>query len=106
MECDGVMALSQEARQLTLKTEALVQSLKFVDEGTELFAELDVTLGRLLALYPKSVKPFDLKAASAGYTMQEQHDAHAMVGGEAAKTHDRRAEPAEGETYGDNVELF
>ena len=106
MECDGVIALSQEARQLTQKTEALVQSLKFVDEGTELFGELDVALGRLLALYPKSAKPFDLKAASAGYTMQEQHDAHALVGGAAEKINHRLTEPAEGEAYGDNVELF
>jgi hypothetical protein len=111
MQYGEVNRLSQEAGELTQKTKALVQSLKFVDEGTELFGNLDTTLGRLLDLYPKSDKPFDLDAAAAGYTMREQHDAHAMIagqtiGGEAGKTHDRLTEPAEGQAWGDNVELF
>jgi hypothetical protein len=109
IEYDEVQGLSQDACHLREKTEALVQSLKFVDEGTELFDDLDVTLGSLLALYPKSDQPFDLDAAAAGYTMQEQHDAHAMVGGKAITTRDRLTVPAAGEAgedYGDNVELF
>ena len=105
IQYEEVHRLSQEASQLTQKTKALVQSLKFVDEGTELFGDLDQTLGLLLDLYPKSDTPFDLDAA-AGYTMREQHDAYAMISGEAAKTHRWLTEPAEGQALGDNVELF
>lgn len=105
-EYDEVTRLSQEAGQLKEKIEALVQSLKFVDEGTRLLAELDGTIDLLLALYPKSDKPFDLDAASAGYTMREQHEAHATVGGETAKVHGRLTEPVKGQDYGENVELF
>jgi hypothetical protein len=83
-----------------------VQSLEFVDEGTELLGNLDGTINFLLALYPKSEKPFDLDAASAGYTMQEQHDAHALASGGDAESQARPAEPAEGQEYGSNVELF
>ncbi|MGA7693611.1 MAG: hypothetical protein WCA76_01215 [Candidatus Sulfotelmatobacter sp.] len=99
-------ALSQDASQLRTKTEKLVQSLEFVDEGTELLGNLDGTINFLLALYPKSEKPFDLDAASAGYTMQEQHDAHALASGGDAESQARPAEPAEGQEYGSNVELF
>jgi len=106
IECDVVTRLSQEAAQLREKTEALVQSLKFVDEGRELLGDLDVTIDFLLTLYPKSDKPFDLDSASAGYTMQEQHDVHAMVSGGEAKRGPRLPEPAEGQEYGANVELF
>jgi hypothetical protein len=105
-EYGEVARLSQEAGQLQTKIEVLVQSLKFVDEGTRLLEELDVTLNLLLALYPKSDKPFDLDAASAGYTMREQHEAHAAVGGKAEKVHGKLTEPAEGQDYGENVELF
>jgi hypothetical protein len=98
--------LSQDAAQLRTKTEKLVQSLEFVDEGIELLGNLDGTINFLLALYPKSEKPFDLDAASAGYTMQEQHDAHALVSGGDAESQARPAEPAEGQEYGSNVELF
>jgi hypothetical protein len=101
-----VSRLCQEAVQLQKKTETLLQSLKFVDEGIELLGDLDAILGLLLALYPKSEKPFDLKAASAGYTMQEQHDAHAIVSGGEAGNGARLTEPAEGQDYGANVELF
>jgi hypothetical protein len=104
-EYEAVTGLCQEAGQLQEKTQVLVQSLKFVDEGREILGDLDATIDILLALYPKSDKPFDLDAASAGYTMQEQHDAHALVGGEA-ENHARPTEPAEGQEYGANVELF
>jgi hypothetical protein len=102
-----VSRLSIKARQLQEKTEALLQSLKFVDEGTRLFQDLDDILDFLLDLYPKSEKPFDLNSASAGYTMQEQHDVHAMlVGGEARNDCAPPAAPVEGQDYGANVELF
>ncbi len=101
-----VSRLCQESVQLQKKTETLLQSLKFVDEGIELLGDLDAILGLLLTLYPKSEKPFDLKAASAGYTMQEQHDAHAIVSGGEAGNGARLTEPAEGQDYGANVELF
>jgi hypothetical protein len=107
IEYDEVTRLSQEAHRLQEKTETLVQSLRFVDEGIGLLGDLDVTLDFLLALYPKSEKPFDLDSASAGYTMQEQRDVHAMVSGEEAE--DARAplaEPAEGQEFGENIELF
>jgi hypothetical protein len=83
-----------------------VQSLKFVDEGIELLGDPDAILGLLLTRYPKSEKRFDLKAASAGSTMQEQHDAHAMVSGGEAGNGARLMKPAEGKDYGANVELF
>jgi hypothetical protein len=76
-----VSRLSQEARQLKEATEALVQSLKFVHEGTKLLEELDRSIGSLLTLHPKSSKPFDFPAASAGYTMWEQHEVHDGVTG-------------------------
>jgi hypothetical protein len=102
-----VSRLSIKARQLQEKTEALLQSLKFVDEGTRLFQDLDDILDFLLALYPKSEKPFDLNSAAAGYTMQEQHDVHAMVvGGEARNTCAPPPAPVAGQDYGANVELF
>jgi hypothetical protein len=98
--------LSQEARQLGETTEALVGSLKFVHQGTELLGELEGTIDLFLTLYPKSNKPFDLQAASAGYTMWEQHEVHATVTGETNHASGRLTEPAEGQDYGDNVELF
>lgn len=101
-----VTRLSQEAGQLQKKIEALVLSLKFVDEGTRLLEELDGTLNLLLALHPKSDTPFDLDAASAGYTMREQREVHAAVGGETTEVHGRLTEPAAGQDYGENVELF
>lgn len=82
-----VTRLRQEARQLKEATEALVQSLKFVHEGTELLAELDGAIGLLLTLHPKSRKPFDLQAASAKYTMCEQREVHDMVTGETNDVH-------------------
>jgi len=123
IEYDEVTRLGREAHQLQKKTEALVQSLKFVDEGRELFGDLEVTLDFLLTLYPKSEKPFDLDSASAGYTSQAQHDVHAMVVAEEAEnvaatlpapltgqttgqTTGPMTKPAEGQDYGDNVELF
>jgi len=101
-----VMRLRQEARQLKEATEALVQSLKFVREGTKLLEELDGTIGLLLTLHPKSSKPFDLQAASAGYTMWEQREVHDMVTGETNEVQVRLTEPAKGQDYGDHVELF
>jgi hypothetical protein len=98
--------LCQEARQLQEKTEALLRSLKFVDGASELLANLDVTIELLLNLYPKSDKPFDLEAASAGYTMQDQHDVHALVSGEEAEPGAPLTTPAAGQEYGTNVELF
>ena len=102
----AISHLCQEAVQLQEKTETLLRSLKFVDEGRELLDDLDVTIELLLTLYPKSDKPFDLDAASAGYTMQEQHDVHALVSGEKAETGAPLAKAAEGQDYGANVELF
>ena len=87
-----VTRLSQEARQLKEATEALVQSLKFVREGTRLLDELDRAIGLLLSLHPKSRKPFDLQAASAGYTMWEQREVHDMVSGETNEVHGRLTE--------------
>jgi hypothetical protein len=101
-----VTRLSQEARQLKEATEALVQSLKFVHEGTRLLGELDAAIGLLLTLHPKSRKPFDLQAASGGYTMWEQREVHDMVSGETNEVHRRLTEAVEGQDYGDNVELF
>lgn len=101
-----VSRLCQEAVQLQKKTETLLQSLKFVDEAKGLLADLDVTIDLLLTLYPKSEKPFDLDGDSAGYTMQEQHDVHALVSGGKAETGVPLAKPAEGQEYGTNVELF
>jgi hypothetical protein len=101
-----VSRLCQEAVQLQHKTEALLRSLKFVDEARGLLDDLDVTIELLLTLYPKSDKPFDLDAASAGYTMQEQHDVHALVSGLEAETGAPLTKPAEGQEYGANVELF
>jgi hypothetical protein len=106
IEYDEFGRLNQDASQLQEKTEKLVRSLKFVDEGIELLGNLDVTIDFLLALYPKSEKPFDLDAASAGYTMQEQRDAHALVSGGEAGNEAGPAAPAEGQEYGANVELF
>jgi hypothetical protein len=82
-----VTRLSQEARQLKEATEVLVPSLKFVHEGTELLGELDGAIGLLLTLHPKSRKPFDLQAASAGNTMWEQGEVHDMVTGETNEVH-------------------
>jgi hypothetical protein len=106
IEYDVVTRLSQEAAQLQEKTEALVQSLKFVDEGRELLGDLDVTIDFLLALYPKSEKPFDLDSAAAGYTMLEQHVTHALVSGGESNNDERLMEPTGEQEYGANVELF
>ena len=107
IEFDEVGQLGKKARQLQEKTEGLLQSLKFVDEGSSLLGELDALLDFLLALYPKPQKPLDLDAAAAGYTMQEQHAVHASVTGSQEKiAHGRLTEPSEGQDYGANVELF
>ena len=107
IEFNEVSHLGQKARQLQENTEGLLQSLKFVDEGSSLLGELDAVLDFLLALYPKPEKPLDLDAAAAGYTMQEQHAVHASVfGGEEKAAHGRLTEPATGQDYGANVELF
>jgi hypothetical protein len=105
-EYEVVSRLCQEAAQLQEKTETLVRSLKFVDEARGLLADLDVSIDLLLTLYPKSEKPFDLDAASAGYTMQAQHDAHALVSGGEVESGAPLSKPAEGQDYGSNVELF
>jgi hypothetical protein len=107
IEFDEVGHLGKKARQLQEKTEGLLQSLKFVDEGSSLLGELDALLDFLLTLYPKPQKPLDLDAAAAGYTMQEQHAVHATVmGGLEQIAHGRLTEPVEGQDYGANVELF
>jgi hypothetical protein len=107
IEYVAVSRLSIKASQLQEKTEALLQSLKFVDEGTRLFGDLDNILDLLLTLYPKPEKPLYVHADSAGYTMQEQHEVHASVFGGAAKNACARlTEVAEGQDYGANVELF
>jgi hypothetical protein len=103
-----VARLSGDARALKGKTESLVQSLKFVDEGTELMEGLDAVLASLLDLYPKPKKAFDERAAAAGYTMREQHEVHdaAFGGGPGPAGYARIAAAAEGDDYGDNIELF
>jgi hypothetical protein len=107
IEFDEVTRLNEKARQLQVKTQRVLQSLRFVEEGTKLLEDLDAILDFLLALYPKPEKPLDLEAASAGYTMQAQHAVHATVfGGEETKVLGRVTEPAEGQDYGANVELF
>jgi hypothetical protein len=107
VEFNQVSHLSKQARELQAKTEGLLQSLKFVDEGSSLLGELDAVLDFLLALYPKPKKPLDLDAAAAGYTMQEQRAVHTSVfGGEEKIAHGRLTEPSEGQDYGANVELF
>jgi len=105
-ECDVVNGLCREAGKLQERTEALLGSVKFVDEARGLLADLEVTIDLLLTLYPKSEKPFDLDAASAGYTMQEQHDVHAVVSGGEAEIGERLPKPVSGQDYGANVELF
>jgi len=101
-----VSRLCQEAVQLQRKTEGLLRSLKFVDEARGLLDDLDGSIELLLTLYPPSEKRFDLDAASAGYTMQEQHDVHALVCGGEAENRAPLPEGAEGQEYGANVELF
>ena len=101
-----VTRLSQEARQLQQKTEVLLQSLKFVDQGTALLGDLDGTINLLLGLYPESKTPFDLEAASLGYTMKQQHDAHAAMSGDGNQDSGPVPEPSAGQELGDNVELF
>jgi hypothetical protein len=101
-----VTQLGQEARQLQKTAESLVQSLKFVDEGTALLGDLEETIDLLLALHPKSGKPFALRADAAGYTMSAQHEAHALVGGGKKPLRERLTVPPAGQDYGDNVELF
>jgi hypothetical protein len=102
---DEVTRLCQEAVLLKETMEALLRSMKFVDEGRGLLDSLESTIDLLLTLYPKSQKPFDLDAASAGYTMREQHEVHAMVSG-APASGAPPPKPAEGQGYGANVELF
>jgi len=104
---DEVDRLCREALQLKGTVEALVDSMKFADEGTRLLGDLDGILGLLLELYPKPERPFDADAAAAGYTMREQHEVHAKVfGGTAEAGYARLGNASEGEGYGDNVELF
>jgi hypothetical protein len=105
-ECDAVNRLCREASHLQERTETLLRSLKFVDEARGLLADLEVTIDLLLSLYPKSEKPFDLDAASAGYTMREQHEVHVMVSGGETENAERLPKPASGQDYGANVELF
>ena len=105
-EYDSVGHLSLEASQLRNTTEALMQSLKFVDEGIGLLRCLDGTIDCLLAIYPKAEKPFDIDSASAGYTMQQQHDTHDLLFGNGAEASAPMGKPAEAQEYGDNIELF
>jgi len=50
--------------------------------------------------------PFHLDAASAGYTMQEQHDVHALVSSGEAENAAPLTKTSEEQEYGANVELF
>jgi len=101
-----VTQLGHEARDLRKTAEDLLRSLQFADQGAELLGELDETIHLLLTLHPKATKPFDLHAAAAGYTMSEQHEAHAILVGGMKPVPARLTQPAEGEDFGDNVELF
>jgi hypothetical protein len=100
-----VTQLGQQARQLQKTAQDLLQSLQFADQGAELLRDLDEEIDLLLTLHPKSSKPFDLRAGDFGYTMSAQREAHALAGGKRL-LHERLTEPAEGQDYGDNVELF
>ena len=107
MEYEEIRRLNQKAAQLQDRTVDLLQSLRFVDEGTRLLESLDAILCSLLTQYPKPEKPLDMRVSAAGYTMKEQHAVHANVfGGEEDGTHGRLTDPVEGEDYGANVELF
>jgi len=107
MEYEEIRRLNQKAAQLQDRTVDLLQSLRFVDEGTRLLESLDAILCSLLTQYPKPEKPLDMRASAVGYTMKEQHAVHANVfGGEEDGTHGRLTDPVEGEDYGANVELF
>jgi hypothetical protein len=110
IEYEEIRRLNTRAAELQERTFGLLQSLRFVDEGSRLLDSLDAIVGSLLAIYPKPEKPLDPRALAAGYTMREQHAAHAAVfGGEVAeenKTRGRLTDPVEGEDYGANVELF
>jgi hypothetical protein len=109
IEYQEIRCLNDKAAALQERTVDLLQSLRFVDEGSRLLDSLDDILGSLLTLYPKPEKPLDMRAYAVGYTMKEQHAVRDSVfGGEEQpqKTHGRLTEPAEGEDYGANVELF
>lgn len=96
-----------EASGLSVRTEDLLKSLKFVDEGRELFSELDAILASLLASYPDAEQESENAAAGTGYVMQAQHDVHLVAsGGVASTVFARITEAALGDDYGDNVELF
>jgi hypothetical protein len=108
IEYEEIRRLNTKAAELQERTVDLLQSLRFVDEGSRLLDSLDAILGSLLSLYPKPEKPLDLRASATGYTMKEQHAVHAsLFGGDDGKTaHGRLTDPVAGEDYGANVELF
>jgi hypothetical protein len=107
LEYEEIRRLNQKASELQERTTILLQSLRFVDEGSRLMESLDAVIGSLLSLYPKPEKPLDLKAVAASYFMKEQHAIQASVFGvEEEANHGRLSEAAEGEDYGANVELF
>jgi len=104
---DEVASLSRSSQELQRETEALVQTLTFVQEGSELLEQLDGILETLLDLYPKSEGSFDMHNLTDGYTMREQHEVHAAISGlEMTTGYARLSEAVNGEDYGDNVELF
>ena len=104
---DEVASLSRKSQELQRETEALVQTLTFVAEGSELLEQLDATLEVLIGLYPEPEQPFDMHALTDGYTMREQHQVHASISGvEISASYARLSEAVEGDDYGDNVELF
>ena len=107
IEYEEIRRLNQKAAELQERTTVLLQSLRFVDEGSRLMESLDAVIGSLLSLYPKPEKPLDLRAVKATYFMKEQHAIQASVFGvEEDASHGRLSEAAEGEEYGANVELF
>jgi hypothetical protein len=106
IQYDEINRLCEGANQLHETTHSLVQSLKFIDEGTKPLGDLDSVLDLLLSLYPKSDRPFDIDSSSAGYTSQEQHDVHALAFGGPLSNDESRTEPTEGHELGANVELF
>jgi hypothetical protein len=82
-EYEEIRRLNNKAAELQERALSLLQSLRFVDEGSRLLDSLDAVLVSLLSLYPKTEKPLDMRAITAGYTMKEQHTVHASVfGGE------------------------
>jgi len=104
---DEVVSLGTRSQELQQETAALVETLTFAQEGSDLLEQLDGILETLINLYPKSEGSLDMHSLTDGYTMREQHEVHAAISGlEMTTGYARLSETENGEDYGDNVELF